>query len=83
MLAAEQALGRSRGGWTTKIHALTGVTTLSMAPSKLRGVRAALALHSRAQCEVLAHAALGAFDAGQARECVLDLADPDLAGLAG
>ncbi|BFV60181.1 phosphoenolpyruvate--protein phosphotransferase [Kitasatospora sp. CMC57] len=47
-----------------------GVSTLSMAPSCLPAVRAALAAHTREQCEELARLALAAPDAAGARAAV-------------
>lgn len=47
-----------------------GVTSLSMAPSKVPMVRYALAQHSFAECQRLAHLARSATSAHQAREAV-------------
>ncbi|MEG3085356.1 transposase [Sphingomonas sp. PB2P12] len=47
-----QAIGRSRGGWTTKIHALTDVVgrpyALMLTPGKVSDIKAAPALLERA-----------------------------------
>ncbi len=56
-----------------------GVTSLSMAPSALPAVRAALALHTREQCRLAARAALAATSPREAREA----ARAHLPGLVG
>ncbi|MFT3968811.1 MAG: phosphoenolpyruvate--protein phosphotransferase [Micropruina sp.] len=53
-----------------------GVTSLSMAPSKVRAVRTALALHDYAQCQQMAAAARASAGPKEAREVVLSMADP-------
>ncbi|WP_409485598.1 phosphoenolpyruvate--protein phosphotransferase [Arsenicicoccus dermatophilus] len=53
-----------------------GVSSLSMAPPKLAAVRTALSLHELGVCQRMATAALAARTATQARQAVLDLADP-------
>ncbi len=58
-----------------------GVKSLSMAPSKVKAVRASLALHSVSDCQKMAAAALDAPTASDAREAVLSLAHADLAAL--
>ena len=58
-----------------------GVASLSMAPSKVPMVRFALSLHSVAQCQGLATAALAARTAHEAMVAVRDAAHPDLAAL--
>ncbi|MGE9781720.1 phosphoenolpyruvate--protein phosphotransferase [Janibacter sp. G368] len=58
-----------------------GVTSLSMAPSRVPMVRLALARHTLADCRAAAEAARGAETAAQAREAVAALADPALAEL--
>jgi phosphotransferase system enzyme I (PtsI) len=54
-----------------------GVTSLSMAPGALPGVRHALARHTLEHCRKLAHLALGATTALDARVAVLGAADPE------
>ncbi len=58
-----------------------GVSSLSMAPSKVSLVRYALSLHDLATCQRMAHAALEARTAGDAREAVLALAQRELSEL--
>ncbi len=53
-----------------------GVASLSMAPSKVRAVRTALALHTLAQCQQMAAAARASAGPKEAREIVLSMADP-------
>lgn len=53
-----------------------GVSSLSMAPSKVTAVRAALKLHDMDTCSEIAKQALAASTADQAREAALKLADP-------
>ncbi len=53
-----------------------GVASLSMAPSKVRAVRTALALHTLAQCQQMAAAARASAGPKEAREVVLSMADP-------
>jgi len=55
-----------------------GVSSLSMAPSKVRAVRTALALHDLAQCQQMAAAARASVGPKEAREVVLSMADPVL-----
>ena len=52
-----------------------------MAPSKVRAVRTALALHDYAQCQQMAAAARASVGPKEAREVVLSMADPVLADL--
>ncbi len=47
-----------------------GISSLSMAPSKVPAVRVALSMHTLAQCQGLAALARDAWDAGQALEAV-------------
>lgn len=58
-----------------------GVSSLSMAPSKVSAVRAALSLHDLATCQEIAARALAATTATEAREAALSLADPVIADL--
>lgn len=58
-----------------------GVTSLSMAPGRVPMVRLALAGHDLEDCRRIAAAAREARTAGEARQAVLDLADPGLAEL--
>lgn len=58
-----------------------GVTSLSMAPSKVAAVRTVLAAHTREQCQQFAAAARAATSAGEAKRAVLAIADPILADL--
>lgn len=58
-----------------------GVSSLSMAPSKVPMVRLSLSLHTFAQCQRLAHLARSARTAQEAREVVLDAVSPELAAL--
>lgn len=53
-----------------------GVTSLSMAPSKVVAVRAALKLHDWDTCRAIAMQALAAPTAEKAREAALAMADP-------
>lgn len=53
-----------------------GVASLSMAPSKVRAVRTALALHTLTQCQQMAAAARASAGPKEAREVVLSMADP-------
>lgn len=53
-----------------------GVQSLSMAPSKVAAVRASLAMHTMETCQKMAEAAVRARNAAQARQAVLELADP-------
>ena len=58
-----------------------GVSSLSMAPSKVSLVRFALSLHDLATCQVMAQAALDARTAVDARDAVLEKAVPELRDL--
>ncbi len=58
-----------------------GVSSLSMAPSKVPMVRLSLSLHTFAQCQRLAHLARSARTAHEAREAVLAAAAPTLTSL--
>ncbi len=58
-----------------------GVASLSMAPSKVPAVRTALALHDLAQCQQMAAAARASAGPAEARQIVLDMADPILKDL--
>ena len=53
-----------------------GIRSLSMAAGKIKAVKASLALHSQAQCEVIAQAALAAPSPAAAKAAALKLADP-------
>ena len=53
-----------------------GVKSLSMAPGKVRAVRAALRLHDFDTCRQMANYAVDARTAHDAREAVLAIADP-------
>lgn len=55
-----------------------GVTSLSMAPSAVPGVRMSLARHSLEQCRQIAGAARTARSATEAREACLALVDPEV-----
>jgi phosphotransferase system enzyme I (PtsI) len=55
-----------------------GVTSLSMAPSAVPGVRMSLARHSLEQCRQIAGAARAARSAGEARQACLALVDPEV-----
>ena len=55
-----------------------GVTSLSMAPKSVPAVRFALKHHTYAQCEAIAHAALHARTASEAREAALALVAPEV-----
>ena len=58
-----------------------GVKSLSMAPGKVRAVRAALRLHDFDTCRQMANFAVDARTAAGAREAVFNLADPVLKDL--
>lgn len=58
-----------------------GVSSLSMAPTKVPMVRLSLSLHTYAQCQRLAHLARSARTAPEAREAVLAAASPALTTL--
>ncbi|HRA07814.1 MAG TPA: phosphoenolpyruvate--protein phosphotransferase [Propionicimonas sp.] len=58
-----------------------GVSSLSMAPGKVAAVRTSLGLHTLAQCQQMAAAARAAGDAREAKEAVLQMADPVLLDL--
>lgn len=58
-----------------------GVASLSMAPSKVRAVRTALALHTLPQCQQMAAAARASAGPKEAREVVLSMADPVMVDL--
>ena len=58
-----------------------GVASLSMAPSKVPAVRAALRLHDFETCRQMANYAVDAWSAKEARESALRLADPVLRDL--
>ena len=58
-----------------------GVSSLSMAPSKVAAVRAALRLHDFETCKQMANYAVDAWSAKEAREAALRLADPVLRDL--
>lgn len=58
-----------------------GVSSLSMAPSKVAAVRAALRLHSRATCQQMAAYAVDAETAADARAAVEQLVHPGMKGL--
>ncbi|MEZ5088273.1 MAG: phosphoenolpyruvate--protein phosphotransferase [Micropruina sp.] len=53
-----------------------GVSSLSMAPSKVRAVRTALALHDLTQCQQMAAAAQASAGPKEARDVVISMADP-------
>jgi phosphotransferase system enzyme I (PtsI) len=55
-----------------------GVTSLSMAPSAVPGVRMSLARHSLEQCRQIAGAARASRSATEAREACLALVDPEV-----
>lgn len=55
-----------------------GVSSLSMAPTKVPAVRAALALHDFAACQKIAAAALAAKTAALARASVIEQAHPSM-----
>ncbi|WP_062288251.1 phosphoenolpyruvate--protein phosphotransferase [Demequina phytophila] len=55
-----------------------GVSSLSMAPSKVPAVRLALSLHTLEECQALAAAALSARSAGDARDAVRAAASEEL-----
>ncbi|WP_166355513.1 phosphoenolpyruvate--protein phosphotransferase [Phytoactinopolyspora limicola] len=59
-----------------------GVTSLSMAPTKVPAVRAALALHDHARCAEIAAAARAATSAETARAAVVELLAPEARPLA-
>lgn len=54
-----------------------GISSLSMAPSKIPGVRVALSMHDIADCQRLAHLARSAREAGLAVEAVRAAANPE------
>ncbi|WP_062519700.1 phosphoenolpyruvate--protein phosphotransferase [Demequina silvatica] len=58
-----------------------GVSSLSMAPSKVPAVRLALSLHTLAECRSLAEAALSARSAADAREAVRAAASEELTSI--
>lgn len=58
-----------------------GVTSLSMAPGRVRAVRAALRLHPLALCQQMAAYAVAARTATAARTAVLNLVEPQLLDL--
>ncbi len=58
-----------------------GVSSLSMAPSKVAAVRTVLAAHTLEQCQQFAAAARAATSAEEAKRAVLAIADPILADL--
>nr|WP_246211571.1 phosphoenolpyruvate--protein phosphotransferase [Phytoactinopolyspora alkaliphila] len=60
-----------------------GVSSLSMAPSRIPAVRAMLALHDRDRCAQMAAAARAAADAGAARAAVMDLLDSEARSITG
>lgn len=53
-----------------------GVSSLSMAPSKVQAVRAALRVHDYTTCQQMAAYALDSWTAHEAREAALRIADP-------
>ncbi|MDN5978264.1 phosphoenolpyruvate--protein phosphotransferase [Acidipropionibacterium jensenii] len=55
-----------------------GIRSLSMAAGKIQAVKAALAMHTTAQCEVMAQAALAAPSPELAKAAALKLADPGM-----
>ena len=58
-----------------------GVSSLSMAPSKVGLVRLALARHTLAQCQELAEAALHARTARDALDAVRSAANPEVTAI--
>ncbi|WKD58150.1 Phosphoenolpyruvate-protein phosphotransferase [Corynebacterium capitovis DSM 44611] len=58
-----------------------GVASLSMAPTKVNAVRAALRMHDRDTCRQMANYAVDAWSAEEARAAALKLADPVLRDL--
>ena len=58
-----------------------GVSSLSMAPSRVPAVRTALGLHTLTQCQQMAAAARAGTNAAEAKSAVMKLADPVLADL--
>jgi len=58
-----------------------GVSSLSMAPGKVPAVRTSLGLHTLTQCQQMAAAARAAGDATEAKQAVLEMADPVLLDL--
>ncbi|WJY68925.1 phosphoenolpyruvate--protein phosphotransferase [Corynebacterium auris] len=58
-----------------------GVSSLSMAPSKVPAVRAALHMHDRATCQQMAAYAVDALTAADAKAAVAALANPKLEAL--
>ncbi|MGC3954301.1 MAG: phosphoenolpyruvate--protein phosphotransferase [Propionicimonas sp.] len=87
--AGGQAMGKpvgvcgEAGGDPALALVLTGlgVSSLSMAPSKIPAVRTALALHTREQCQQMAAAARASTSPAAARAAVLKMADPVLLDL--
>lgn len=55
-----------------------GIRSLSMAAGKIQAVKAALALHTQAQCEAIAEAALAQPTPEEAKKAALALADPGM-----
>ncbi|MBO3147194.1 phosphoenolpyruvate--protein phosphotransferase [Dermatophilus congolensis] len=55
-----------------------GVTSLSMAPGRVKAVRAALRMHQLHECRHMAESALQARSAADARQAVLELVSPSL-----
>lgn len=60
-----------------------GVTSLSMSPSAVPAVRAALRGHTLARCQEIAAAARAARTAPEARAAALELTDPEVKQLLG
>ncbi|WIM67355.1 phosphoenolpyruvate--protein phosphotransferase [Corynebacterium breve] len=58
-----------------------GVSSLSMAPSKVNAVRAALRVHDLSTCQQIAAYAIDSWTADEAREAALRVADPMLRDL--
>lgn len=58
-----------------------GVSSLSMAPTKVQAVRAALRIHDFTTCQQMAAYALASWTAEEAREAALKIADPMLKDL--
>ncbi|WP_284248717.1 phosphoenolpyruvate--protein phosphotransferase [Litorihabitans aurantiacus] len=55
-----------------------GITSLSMSPAAVPGVRFALSKHTREQCEAIAGAARGGRTAAASRAAALELCDPEV-----